>query len=171
MLPVQSGEPPADAAGPACDAVLGATGASPQYGLIGRMSGRTIALDLNQTHTISLFGVQGGGKSYTLGSVIEMACMPVAGVNRLPHPLAGVIFHYSATLDYQPEFTSMAAPNAVEAEVSRLRADYGASPQALDDLVILTPAAKVEARRAEYPGIEVGVALFRRRPGGGPWGF
>ena len=155
LLPVQSGEPPADAAGLACDAVLGATGASPQYGLIGRTSGRTVALDLNQTHTISLFGVQGGGKSYTLGSVIEMACMPVAGVNRLPHPLAGVIFHYSATLDYQPEFTSMAAPNAVEAEVSRLRADYGASPQALDDLVILTPAAKVEARRAEYPGVEV----------------
>ena len=81
--------------------------------------------------------------------------MPVAGVNRLPQPLAGVIFHYSATLDYQPEFTSMAVPNAVEAEVSRLRADYGAAPQALNDLVILTPAAKVEARRAEHPGIEV----------------
>lgn len=155
LLPGQSEEAPADAAGPACDAVLGATGASPQYGLIGRTSGRTVALDLNQTHTVSLFGVQGGGKSYTLGSVIEMACMPVAGVNRLPHPLAGVIFHYSATLDYQPEFTSMAAPNAVEAEVTRLRADYGAAPQALEDLVILTPAAKVEARRAEYPGIEV----------------
>ena len=155
LLPVQSEEPLADPAGPAYDAVLGATGSSPQYGLIGRTSGRTVALDLNQTHTVSLFGVQGGGKSYTLGSVIEMACMPVAGVNRLPQPLASVIFHYSATLDYGPEFTSMAAPNAVEAEVSRLRADYGAAPQALDDLVILTPAAKVEARRAEYPGIEV----------------
>lgn len=155
LLPGQSEDAPADPAGPACDALLGATGASPQYGLIGRTSGRTVALDLNQTHTVSLFGVQGGGKSYTLGSVIEMACMPVAGVNRLPQPLAGVIFHYSATLDYQPEFTSMVAPNAVEAEVSRLRADYGAAPQALDDLLILTPAAKVEARRAEYPGIEV----------------
>ena len=155
LLPVQTEEPPAGGAGPAYDAILGETGASPQYGLIGRMSGRTIALDLNQTHTISLFGVQGGGKSYTLGSVIEMACMPAEGVNRLPHPLAGVIFHYSATLDYQPEFTSMAAPNAVEAEVSRLRTDYGAVPQALEDLVILTPAAKVEARRAEHPGIAV----------------
>ena len=155
LLPVQADDPPAGGAGPACDAVLGVTGASPQYGLIGRTSGRTIALDLNQTHTISLFGVQGGGKSYTLGSVIEMACMPVAGVSRLPHPLAGVVFHYSATLDYRPEFTSMAAPNAVEADVGKLRADYGASPRALDDLVILTPAAKVEARRAEYPGIEV----------------
>ena len=154
-LPIHSEDPPAGGSGPAYEAVLGETTTSPQYGLLGRVSGRTIALDLNQTHTISLFGVQGGGKSYTLGSVIEMACMPVKGVNRLPHPLAGVIFHYSATLDYHPEFTSMAAPNAVEAEVSRLRADYGAVPHALEDLVILTPAAKVEARRAEYPGIEV----------------
>ena len=154
-LPIHSEDPPAGGSGPAYDALLGETTTSPQYGLLGRVSGRTIALDLNQTHTISLFGVQGGGKSYTLGSVIEMACMPVKGVNRLPRPLAGVIFHYSATLDYHPEFTSMAAPNAVEAEVSRLRADYGAVPHALEDLVILTPAAKVEARRAEYPGIEV----------------
>ncbi len=81
--------------------------------------------------------------------------MPVEGVNTLPHPLAGVIFHYSSTLDYPPEFTSMAAPNTSEAEVDALRVDYGATPRALDDLVILTPAAKVEERSAEYPGVEV----------------
>ena len=137
------------------DSVLGVTSASPQYGLLGDASGRRIALDLNQTHTISLFGVQGGGKSYTLGSIIEMACMPIAGVNELPHPLAGVIFHYSSTLDYRPEFTSMAAPNAVDAEVEALRARYGAAPRGLEDLVILTPAAKVEERRGDYPGITV----------------
>ena len=148
-------EQPGDGDGPEYDSVLGATGTSPQYGLLGHASGRRIALDLNQTHTISLFGVQGGGKSYTLGSIVEMACMPVEGVNKLPHPLAGVIFHYSSTLDYPPEFTSMAAPNVGDAEVDALRADYGATPRALDDLVILTPAAKVEERSAQYPGVEV----------------
>ena len=157
--PVRKAEQPEDGSGPGpgpeYDTVLGTTGASPQYGLFGRTSGRKIALDLNQTHTISLFGVQGGGKSYTLGSVAEMACMPVEGVNRLPHPLAGVIFHYSSTLDYKPEFTSMAAPNINDAEVSALRADYRATPRALKDLVILTPAAKVEERSSEYPGIKV----------------
>ena len=137
------------------DSVLGVTSGSPQYGLLGEASGRTIALDLNQTHTISLFGVQGGGKSYTLGSIIEMACMPIAGVNELPHPIASVIFHYSSTLDYRPEFTSMSSANAVEAEVEALRARYGAAPQALEDLVILTPTAKVDERRREYPGITV----------------
>ena len=155
VLPVAPAEPSAAEGGPACDAVLGATAPSPQYGLLGRTSGRNVALDLNQTHTISLFGVQGGGKSYTLGSVVEMACMPIDGVNRLPHPLAGVIFHYSATLDYRPEFTSMAAANAGGPEADALRVDYGAAPRALDDLVILTPAAKVEERRAEHPGVEV----------------
>ena len=137
------------------DSVLGAASGPPQYGLLGETSGRKVALDLNQTHTISLFGVQGGGKSYTLGSIIEMACMPIAGVNELPHPLAGVIFHYSSTLDYRPEFISMSSANAVEVEVDALQARYAAAPQALEDLVILTPTAKVDQRRREYPGITV----------------
>lgn len=131
------------------------TSGSPQYGLLGEVSSRKIALDLNQTHTISLFGVQGGGKSYTLGSIIEMACMPITGVNELPHALAAVIFHYSSTLDYRPEFTSMSSANTVEAEVDALQARYAAEPQALEDLVILTPTAKVDERRREYPGITV----------------
>ena len=38
----------------------------------------------------------------------------------------------------------MASPNSGDAEVAELRAHYGAAPQALTDLVILTPAAKVE---------------------------
>ena len=61
----------------------------------------------------------------------------------------------SSTLDYRPEFASMAAPNRSDPEVTALRARYGATPRALSDLVILAPAAKVEERRAEYPGIEV----------------
>ena len=154
-LLVQETQKPSAGDGLEYDSILGVTGSSPQYGLLGETSGRKIALDLNQTHTISLFGVQGGGKSYTVGSVVEMACMSVEGVNALPHPLAGVIFHYSSTLDYRPEFTSMAAPNRGDAEVAALRSRYEASPQGLPDLVILAPAAKVEERRAEYPGIEV----------------
>jgi len=49
------------------------TQTSLQFGLLGETSGRKVALDLNQTHTVSLFGVQGGGKGYTLGSIVEMA--------------------------------------------------------------------------------------------------
>jgi hypothetical protein len=139
----------------AYDIMLGATGPTPQYGLLGEVSGRKVALDLNQTHTISLFGVQGGGKSYTLGSVAEMASLPIPGINCLPEPLATVIFHYSPTMDYKPEFTSMVQANSDEDQVRALRETYGAEPKALTDVVLLVPADKIEERRAEYPGIEV----------------
>lgn len=140
---------------PSYDIMLGVTGESPQYGILGEVSGRTIALDLNHTHTISLFGVQGGGKSYTLGAVAEMASLPIEGINRLPHPLATVIFHYSPTMDYAPEFTSMVAPNSDETQVAALRERYGAEPRALEDVLLLVPADKLDERRAEYPGIDV----------------
>jgi DNA phosphorothioation-dependent restriction protein DptH len=140
---------------PPYDIILGVTRLSPQFGLLGEAAGRKVALDLNQTHTISLFGVQGGGKSYTLGSVIEMACMPIPGINVLPRPLAAVIFHYSSTLDYKPEFTSMVAPNTDDVQVQLLRGRFGAQPRGLEDVVILTPAAKVAERVAEYPGMKV----------------
>lgn len=142
------------------DLMLGVNGDSPQYGLLGEVSGRKVALDLNHTHTISLFGVQGGGKSYTLGTVIEMASMPLDHINVLPSPLATVIFHYSPTQDYAPEFTSMINANSVDEEISILRERYKANPEALTDILILTPANKVDVRRAEYPDIEVKSIAF-----------
>lgn len=142
------------------DIILGVTGNSPQYGLLGEVSGRKIALDLNHTHTISLFGVQGGGKSYTLGSVIEMASMPIDSINLLPSPLATVIFHYSPTQDYAPEFTSMISANAMNDEIRVLRELYKADPAALKDVLILAPSNKVDKRRAEYPDIDVRPIAF-----------
>lgn len=142
------------------DIMLGVNGDSPQYGLIGELSGRKIALDLNQTHTISLFGVQGGGKSYTLGTIIEMALMPIEHINVLPRPLATLIFHYSPTQDYAPEFSSMINPNSVDEEIRILRERYNANPEALKNVLILTPGNKVGERRAEYPDIEVKPIAF-----------
>ncbi len=144
-----------DSAAPAHDVMLGVTGSSPQYGLLGEVAGRTVAIDLNQTHTISLFGVQGGGKSYTLGTVVEMASLPIAGINCLPQPLASVIFHYSPTMDYAPEFTSMVGANSDAEQVAALRHRYGAEPKALSDVVMLVPEDKLAERRAEYPAIAV----------------
>jgi len=152
--PLSEGDPSGELC-VAYDVMLGATGATPQYGLLGEVSGRKVALDLNQTHTISLFGVQGGGKSYTLGSVAEMASLQIPGINTLPDPLATVIFHYSPTMDYRPEFTSMVAANSVEDQIRALRETYGAEPKALVDVLLLVPADKLDERRAEYPGIQV----------------
>ena len=134
---------------------LGSAGPSPQYGVIGEVAGRQVALDLNETHTISLFGVQGGGKSYTLGTVIEAASLAAPPVTELPHPLATIVFHYSPTMDYAPEFTSMVSANDDAEQCQRLRTTYGVEPAALSDVVMLAPEDQVEQRRADYPGITV----------------
>jgi len=110
---------------------------------------------LKRPHTMSLFGVQGGGKSYTLGTVIEMATKSIPAINSLTKELASVIFHYSATQDYKPEFTSMIAPNDDQGQLKKLKEIYGAEPTSLDDVVLLTPEDKLEIRKEEYPGIKV----------------
>jgi hypothetical protein len=138
------------------DIFLGTSQPSPQYGVLGQDNlGRTVALDLNETRTISLFGVQGGGKSYTLGSIIEAATLPAPPVNQLPRPLATIVFHYSPTLDYEPEFTSMVAPNSDPSQVRDLASQYGGAPAALDNVVILVPADQLEQRRLEHPEMTV----------------
>jgi DNA phosphorothioation-dependent restriction protein DptH len=147
-------------AGPEYDVLLGSSDASPQYGLLGEFAGRKIALDLNQTHTISLFGVQGGGKSYTLGTIAEMATMPIEGINQLPNPLATVIFHYSPTQDYRPEFISMRHPNSEQRAIEALASRCGAKPKAIDDVLMLVPKDKLREREIEYPGIEIRPLCF-----------
>ncbi|MFD9277070.1 hypothetical protein ACFWD7_07225 [Streptomyces mirabilis] len=142
------------------DVVLGVSHPSPQFGLLGISAGRKVALDLNETHTISLFGVQGGGKSYTLGSILEMVSLPVPGVNELSKPLASMVFHYSETSDYAPEFTSMIRPNSDEGQRAALRVRYGAEPAALEDVILLVPDENVDERRREYPDIDVRPLAF-----------
>jgi hypothetical protein len=137
------------------DVFTGIAHPSPQYGILGEAAGRLVALDLNETHTISLFGVQGSGKSYTLGSIIEMATLAMPPVNRLPSPLATTVFHYSSTQDYAPEYASMVEPNDDTTQAQLLRERYGVQPAGLPDVIMLVPAAQVEERRAAYPRIRV----------------
>lgn len=141
---------------PSYDILIGKGSSSKQYGILGEsLHGKKIALDLSGTNTISLFGVQGGGKSYTIGTVSEMVLKSFSNVNQLPAPLAGVIFHYSESMDYEPEFTSMIYPNDNETELLKLNERYGANPGSVDDVIILTPKDKIEERKAEYPSIDV----------------
>ena len=141
---------------PKCDILIGKSSLSNQYGVLGEsIHGKKIAIDLSETNTISLFGIQGGGKSYTIGTISEMVLKQFSNVNELPAPLAGVIFHYSESMDYEPEFTSMISPNDQEDELSKLKERYGAEPDKIDDVIILTPMDKLEERQAEYPSINV----------------
>ena len=142
---------------PLYDIMVGKSSISPQYGILGKVvaSKKTIALDLSETNTISLFGVQGGGKSYTIGTITEMVLKQFSRINELPAPLAGVIFHYSESMDYEPEFTSMIHPNNKTEELQKLKDEFGANPDKLSDVVILTPQAKVSERQLQFPSIKV----------------
>ncbi|MDR1501760.1 MAG: hypothetical protein LBT43_04820 [Prevotella sp.] len=142
---------------PSYEITIGKTTDSPQYGILGKtITGeRSIAIDLSETNTISLFGVQGGGKSYTIGTISEMVLKQFSNINKLPAPLAGVIFHYSESMDYAPEFTSMIHPNDDKAQLKKLKEVYGAEPDNIEDIVLLVPHDKLEERKQEYPSIEV----------------
>ncbi|WP_312136159.1 methylation-associated defense system ATP-binding protein MAD8 [Sphingobacterium sp.] len=141
---------------PKYDILIGKSSDSSQYGVLGTsIHNKKIAIDLSETNTISLFGVQGGGKSYTIGTLSEMVLKHVNNINKLSHPLAGVIFHYSESMDYEPEFTSMIYPNDVERETTILKERYGAEPNKIEDVILLTPKDKVDERKAEFPSIEV----------------
>ncbi|RTQ45466.1 ATP-binding protein [Hymenobacter gummosus] len=141
---------------PDFDVYIGDTDASTQFGMLGRTPhGQRVALDLNGTQTISLFGVQGAGKSYSIGTITEMVLQSIPHVNSVPKPLAGVIFHYSESQDYKPEFTSMVHANQKATEVNRLREWYEARPQGIEDVVLVVPRAKLAERQTEYPELRV----------------
>lgn len=164
-LTMDSGVPSASGQMPSVkfDTLVGGNAAPGQFGLLGvqKANGRRIALDLSETTTISLFGVQGAGKSYTIGTMAEMVLKQIPNVNRLSSPLAGVIFHYSESMDYAPEFTSMNRPNDKMMDVQKLLEQYHASPTAIDDIVLLVPRAKMHEREAQYPEIGVRPIAFK----------
>lgn len=142
--------------------LLGESKPTPQYGLLGEVATepwKRVALDLNGCNTIAVFGVQGSGKSYTVGSILEMAMSPLPGLNQLPQPVGAVVFHYHQTQDYPPEFVSMAQPNDDPDQVAAL-ARWGAAPTGLDDLLILTTADTIAQRQAEFPGVAVEPIAF-----------
>jgi hypothetical protein len=145
--------------GPRLDEVLllGSTETSPQFGIIGKLRGldTPVALDLDGTNTICVFGAPGYGKSYTVGAMLEAALVREPALNRLPRPLAAVVFHYQDDQSYRPEFASMGEPNDDLSEVDVLRRDYGATPEGLRDVRVLVPEALLDERRAEYPHLSV----------------
>lgn len=136
---------------------------SPQYGILGKTIGdraRTVALDLNATNTIAMFGNQGSGKSYSLGNIIEMGSQRLPHLNCLPKPACTIVFHYSRSPDYRPEWLTMRHPNINEDDLEALSSEYSAAPQGVEDLIVLTPAQVLDRCREEFPGVEVHPLVF-----------
>jgi hypothetical protein len=137
------------------DIVLGVDNNSQQYGLLGESAGRKVALDLNYPQTIISTGLQGSGKSYSCGSVLEMSLQKFSGINYLNHQMATVVFHFSETQTYRSEACSMIHPNDNPKQLKQLREEFSAQPSALNDVIMLAPIDKVEQRQRENPEIKV----------------
>ncbi|MBI3272550.1 MAG: PD-(D/E)XK nuclease family protein [Planctomycetes bacterium] len=147
--------PPLDPMVAPPEILLGAERPSGQYAILGVHGDRRVALELDGTQVVSLFGVQRSGKSYTLGTILEGATMPATGVARLPAPLAGVVFHYSTAQEYAPEALSMLEPNSDPAQVAALAEAYHARAAGHPDMALLVPPGKLAERQREFPSMEV----------------
>ncbi|MBA3846176.1 MAG: ATP-binding protein [Planctomycetes bacterium] len=139
---------------------------SPQLGILGQCLDdreRIAAIDLNHMSCISLFGEPGAGKSYCMGTIIEMAATAIPRINLLPRPITTIIFHYSPTQVYKPEFCSSILPNDIAAQVKSLKEVYDADPARVEDCVLLAPKDMVATRREEFPGIACHPLTFASR--------
>jgi hypothetical protein len=146
--------------GPSPDDVelIGSSGASSrQFGIVGALAdtGEKIAIDLDGTNVVSVFGVQGSGKSYTVGTIIEAALLHDPQLNRLPNPLAAMVFHYSTDQSYAPEYASMAYANNDLEAIDHLGEKYGAGPHRLSDVALLVPEAVLDQRSTEFAPLPV----------------
>jgi hypothetical protein len=146
-----------DGPDPASVLLVGGTPPSQQFGVIARLApaGQMVAFDLVDTSVVSLFGVQGSGKSYTVGTLLEAALIRQPEINRLPRPLGAVVFHYSTDMTYAPEVAAMAGPNRDPRAIEVLASDYGAHPEGVSEVVIIVPEGTLAERRAEYAGLQV----------------
>lgn len=72
-------------------------------------------------------------------------------VNLLPAPMASIIFHYSDSMDYAPEFTSMVYPNDDAGQLAKLKAEYGAEASSVMMSYFLHQQAKLKFARVSTP--------------------
>jgi hypothetical protein len=135
--------------------LIGRDSSSGQFSIIGVGvdTAKPVALDVGGTNVVTLFGVQGSGKSYTSGVIIEAGLIPSPQLGPLPNPLATVVFHYSADSSYRSEFASMATAATDPVEASW--ADGPALPQPVDEVIVLVAERQIDKRRTEYPNARV----------------
>jgi len=133
-----------------------------QDGLLGRIDSRDVVLDLYEPHAITVLGVQGSGKSYAAGAIIEMAARSIQGISTLTKPLSCIIFHFSKEENRVPEWIGLAYPNSNPSQTKRLKDEYGASPCSVvnTNINVLVPPTKLSDRQKQYSGFNVMPLVF-----------
>ncbi len=131
---------------------------SHSYGVFAKTveNNRRVAIDQYETHVASLFGFMGKGKSNSINVWLEncTTSVPNASCHKRPH--CAVVFHYVKERVYRPEAISITRPQSGEWG-DRLQKEWGITPSANHDVVILAPNPVLEERRAEYEADHVQV--------------
>jgi hypothetical protein len=133
-----------------------------QHGVLGRLGEQNVVLDLYEPHAVSILGVQGSGKSYAAGAIIEMSVNPIPSLSELRKPLSCIIFHFSKEEKRVPEWIGLAEENSSDIQIQKLKRVYGASPFRVhaSRVNILVPPTKVAERTQQYRGFNVLPLLF-----------
>jgi len=116
-----------------------------QYGILGRSGEDTVFLDLDKPHWIFVVGVKGSGKSYTLGVICEMLAERISQISVLKEPLSAV------AMDNRGDFVTLGSPNTEKEEVGILRKVYGAHPQGIGNISLLTVQKVFEEGYGDQP--------------------
>jgi DNA helicase HerA-like ATPase len=135
-----------------------------QFGILGKTIPintkdpvRRLALELNNPFCLALVGQPGSGKSFTLGSIIEMLLIQNPNANFLPAPWFAGVFHWADSDDYWPELTASVLPSGDTFLNGLLMKDYQIQPMGIPRVIIMVPHHLLKTRRnaPQYKGVEV----------------
>ncbi len=134
-----------------------------QKGYLGTIEHKKLFLDLYHPHVITILGVQGSGKSYTAGVILEMALKSIENISDLRKPLSGVIFHFSREESRVPEWIGLNFPNDDIEQIEKLKM-HGLKPTSInfENMNIwVTPSNTILKNRIkEYQNLQVSKLLF-----------
>jgi hypothetical protein len=115
------------------DIFLGCDGLPEQWGLVGKASGKLVAVDLNEPHIVFVCGKQGSGKGYTIGVFSEMLLSKsMRGISHVSKPATIIVFHKPRD-DLRSEFWSIVDANRNPEEAAALVEGYGVEPMRVID--------------------------------------
>jgi hypothetical protein len=137
--------------------------ATPHVGALGKLQSddRRLAISLTKPQGLVILGYMGSGKSYALGVLIENALMRKNGLISQSRPMSVVAFNYRKNPHARFEYGGFAMPNNCPEELARLKAIYGASPEAADQVNVFGYEPELSRRSIEYGGLRTFPIRFR----------
>ncbi|EKX40806.1 hypothetical protein GUITHDRAFT_58575, partial [Guillardia theta CCMP2712] len=124
-----------------------------------------VYLNTSEPFCMAAVGVQGGGKSHTIGCVLE-ACMlpfPSSKVVNLNKPMTTLVLHYDTNPQAKVEATGLMSPNTMLEQMLRANSKTGAPCELnLKDVVVLVSPCYYKQRQQYYgKGVTVKPLLFK----------